>query len=65
MKKYTDYFKIMMGVSFILMVCFILCTPQIFCLPDAGAAAAVGSMFTFIAAIMAPDHEKYEEHKRR
>ena len=60
MKKFSETSKVMMLISFILMVFFILFTPAFLCLPDAAAAAATGSVIAFLAVALAPDHEKYK-----
>lgn len=66
MKKFSNYFKTMMMFSIIMVVCFILSTPQVFNLPsEAGAASATFAFIFWFVAMMAPDHEKYKENTDR
>ena len=66
MKRFSDYFKIMMLISLIMLVCFILSTPQIFDMPDSvGSACATFAFIFWFAGVMAPDHEKYKENSNR
>ena len=65
MKKYTSYFKTMIMMSLIMVVCFILTTPQFINVPDMGAITATFAFIFWFVAMMAPDEEKYVEHNRR
>jgi hypothetical protein len=65
MKKYTSYFKTMIMMSLIMVVCFILTTPSFFNIPDMGAITGIFAFLFWFAAVEAKDHEKYQEHNRR
>lgn len=57
MKRYSVYFKVMMGLSLLLFVCGII--SAVFELGDAPAIAWVWSFIMGYAGIASPDHEKY------
>lgn len=60
MRKFSKYFKTMMMFSLIMVVCFVLSTPQVFNMSDSVSAACATFAFIFwFVAMMAPDHEKY------
>jgi len=65
MKSYSQYFKVMMLLSLVFVVLFVLCMPQFVNVPELGAITAVMAFVFWFAGVMAPDHEKYEEHRRR
>jgi len=65
MKKHSQYFKTMMLLSLLFVVLFVLSMPQFVNVPEMGAITAIMAFVFWFGGIMAPDHEKYEEHKRR
>lgn len=65
MKKFSQYFKTMMLISLVWFVLFVMCMPQFVNTPDLGAVTIIMSFLFMFGALMAPDNEKYEEHKRR
>jgi len=65
MEKYSGYFKVMMLLSLLFMVLFVMSMPQFVNVPELGAITAIMSFTFWFGGVMAPDHEKYEENKRR
>ncbi len=68
MKKYSNYFKVLVTFSVVLFLLFILSLPQFINEPTAAAAAITFSFIFGYAAIMTPNHErlskKYYNSKR-
>lgn len=65
MKKFSQYFKAMMLLSLVFLVLFVMSMPQFVNAPEMGAITAIMSFIFWFGGVMAPDHEKYEENKRR
>ena len=65
MKNYSKSFRNMMLLSLVWLGVFILCMPQFVDTPELGAISAIMAFGFWFGGIMAPDHEKYKQHKRR
>ena len=65
MKHYSKYYKAMMITSLVWFVLFVMCMPQFVNTPEMGAITITMSFLFMFGGLMAPDEEKYKEHKRR
>ena len=65
MKNYSKYFKAMMLLSLVFVVLFVMSMPQFVNVPELGAITAIMSFTFWFGGVMAPDHEKYQQHEKR